>query len=139
MKTAGALWLWPLFVWGAAVVSSAYDSSIHDFLRATRFVPEGNIRLAVRTIVVAEAITAIAFLWPAARRLGWYLTLGLASAFLLLHGVSIAIGDTLPCGCLSLLVHFDGQGTHVLMGLLCGSLITCSWLGVTGLPRSSLK
>lgn len=134
-----ALWLWPFLIWGAAVISKNYDSSFHDFLRATRSIPEGKIWLAVRAVSVVEAATALSLLWSTGRRLGWYLTLGLATAFLILHGTSIVVGDTVPCGCLSAWVHFDGRASHVLMGLLCLSLIACSWLGVMGMTRSSSK
>ena len=139
MKVSVGLWLLPFLIWSASVIGKSLDSSFADYLRDAGFFPKGSVSLTVRSLAVAEGVTALALLWPKGRRVGWFLTVGLASAFLLIHGLSLAVGDTLPCGCFGLWVHFDARWSHALMGLLCLSLIACSWLGVMGATQLSPK
>lgn len=52
------------------------------------------------TVVLCEALTACFLLWPAARRLGYATSAGLAGGFVAFPLASAILGDVQPCPCL---------------------------------------
>jgi hypothetical protein len=130
VKPKQLLWVIPAGVLGFSAVAKLAARGFSEYLGGTQMFPRSVVPLVAWLVIGLELFTALMLGWPAGRRVGWYLSGALGSAFVVYHAFLVAAGDVYPCGCCGFLVSWDGTRGHTVFSIAAAGLLVFAFAGL---------